>query len=797
VRAIIVLLTLVVSAAAAAESISSVDVTSLDAIGGDGAQTRVVAIGDRPVVLQPGVVRVYGGDRGRWIDSPWPEGLGSELPAVISDGHQTFALSGDRVVQLQLNGDAPVLRTLPSLPVALSSAVGVPVDGSLYIAGVDVSGESRFLQLSPVSEAGQWSLPAVWPDGGVPTSLVARIGALYVTVRHEGAAVDRLLRWSSKTGWEDRGSTPGAVVAGSGHAIGQAHILYLLHDADGRSRLETFHTISRAWAPLPYRKDGRVDSVAPLGNGVLTASAADGRIAFESAQVVSSKRGLTGIDWTIIVVYLGSMIGVGVYWYLRDRQGTASEFFLGSRAIPFWAAGVSLYATNTSSISYIAIPAKAFETDWQYMMNKLITILGLMFVAVWIVPLLRRLDLVSVFNYLEIRFHPAIRMIGSALCMAFHVGGRMSVVLFLPALAIATITGIDVVVSILIMGVCTIVYTAMGGMRAVVWTDFVQVIVLMGGALFAIFFIFHALGSEAIFQTAEAFDKTKLVNFSFDLTQPTVWGFLFLILFDVVLTFPKDQVLMQRTLATDSPKAAGRSIWMFAAIMLPGGLIFYGIGTVLFAYYRANPERLDPLLPIDATFPLFISAELPAGLTGLIIAGIFAAAMGTLSGTINSIATLLSVDFYAKLKRSPTEQQTKRFAEWMTVVIGLVGIGLALLLSRLDIHSLLDLAIEMAGLLGGGFAGAYTLGMFTRRANSAGVSIGVATAMIVTLAAWWNSLVHPYFYLGISIGTCIVVGYLASLFFPAPTRSLAGLTIFKDHAPVISEGSAHRSTLSS
>ena len=247
---------------------------------------------------------------------------------------------------------------------------------------------------------------------------------------------------------------------------------------------------------------------------------------------------------------------------------------------------------------------------------------------------------------------------------------------------------------------------------------------------------------------------------------------------------------MQRTLATKSDKAAGRSIWIFAAIMLPGGLIFYGIGTVLFAYYKAHPERLDPLLPIDATFPLFIAAELPAGLTGLIIAGIFAAAMGTLSGTINSIATLLSVDFYEKLARSPTQQQSKRFAEWMTVVVGLIGIGLALLLSRYDIHSLLDLTIELAGLLGGGFAGAYTLGMFTRRANSAGVSIGVATAVVVTVAAWWNDLVHPYFYLGISIFVCIVVGYVASLFFPAPTRSLAGLTVYKDAESNSTTGSA-------
>ena len=779
-RAILALVALALSATAAAKSISSVDVTALPALDSAGTPTSVIAIDDRPVVLQPGVAHVLDADRQSWNEIRRPDGLSDAPTGIVTDGRQTFVLDGAKVAQLKFNSDGLTLHALPGLPTSLTSAVGALTADTLYVAGLDASGAPHLLQLPLTSEVQEWSPLAAWPGGGAPTSIVSRIGSLYLTLRSEGDPADRLLRWSPQKGWQDRGTAPGVIVAGSAHAVGQAHILYLVRDATGASRLETFHTISSAWAEVPYRRSGSVDGVTAIGNGVLMTSAAGGRVNVENAQLVSSKRGLSGISWTIVILYLGAMIGVGVYWYLRDRQGTSSEFFLGSRAIPFWAAGVSLYATNTSSISYIAIPAKAFETDWQYMMNKLITILGLMFVAVWIVPLLRRLDLVSVFNYLEMRFHPAIRMIGSALCMAMHVGGRMSVVLFLPALAIATITGIDVVYSILLMGVCTIVYTAMGGMRAVVWTDFVQVIVLMGGALFAIGFVFHSLGSSTIYETATAFDKTRLLNFSFDLTQPTIWGFLFLILFDVVLTFPKDQVLMQRTLATDSPKAAGRSIWMFAAIMLPGGLIFYGIGTVLFAYYKAHPERLDPLLPIDATFPLFISAELPAGLTGLIIAGIFAAAMGTLSGTINSVATLLSVDFYQKLARDPTEHRTKRFAEWMTVVVGMVGIGLALLLSRLDIHSLLDLTIEMAGLLGGGFAGAYTLGMFTRRANSAGVSIGVATAVIVTLAAWWYQLVHPYFYLGISIFVCILVGYVASLFFPPPTRSLAGLTIYKD-----------------
>jgi SSS family transporter len=505
-------------------------------------------------------------------------------------------------------------------------------------------------------------------------------------------------------------------------------------------------------------------------------------LAFGYAEIESGKLLLKWLDWVVIVVYLAAMIGIGMYFYLRDKHNSTSEFFVGGRSIPFWAAGVSLYAANTSSISFIAIPAKAFETNWTYMTNNLIAVCGLVFVAIFIVPLLRRLDLMSVFSYLETRFHPAIRMLASALCIAMQLGSRMSVILFLPALAIATITGIDVTWSILLMGGFTIIYTALGGMKAVIWTDFVQVIVKMGGAIFAIgFIIWHLHGGFGEFlTTALAEHKTKLFDFSFDLTRATVWGFLFLVVFDVVLTFPKDQVLMQRVLSTKSDKEAGRSIWAFAAIMIPGGFVFYTIGTALFVFYKTHPERMNPLLPIDATFPLFIAAELPSGVTGLIIAGIFAAAMATLSGIMNSVATLASVDFYEKLVKNPDPRKSVRFAELMTVAAGLVGIGIALLLSRFDIHSLFDVSIELAGLLGGGFAGAYTLGMFTRRANSQGVAIGIASSMLLTLAIWSLKIVHPYFYLAISIMLCIVIGYLASLLFPAPTRSLVGLTIYRD-----------------
>uniref|UniRef100_UPI00097C853D sodium:solute symporter n=1 Tax=Pelomonas sp. KK5 TaxID=1855730 RepID=UPI00097C853D len=619
-----------------------------------------------------------------------------------------------------------------------------------------------------------WKPLPPWPGGGRPVALVAQTGALFLAT-DDG----RLLRWSAAKGWSGQGALPGPVQAL--RPLGQAHVLALIGGSP--VRLMTFQTITGAWATLPTSTGATPPSdahdIVPYGNGFLWLTATK---ALGGAEVQAGQQLLKWLDWVVIVVYVATMLGMGAYFYLREKRNSTSDFFVGGRSIPFWAAGVSLYAANTSSISYIAIPAKAFETNWQYLTNNMVAVLGLMFVAVWIVPLLRRLDLMSVFSYLEKRFHPAIRMMSSGLCILVQLGSRMSVILYLPSLAIATITGIPVTWSIVLMGGLTIAYTALGGMKAVVWTDVVQLVVKMGGALFAIGFMIWKLkgGFGEFMDVARTYDKTKMFDFSFDLTKATVWGFVFLVLFDVVLTFPKDQVLMQRTLSTKNDREAGRSIWAFAAIMIPGGFVFYTIGTALFTFYKANPERMNPLLTIDATFPMFIAAELPMGVTGLIIAGIFAAAMATLSSIMNSVATLASVDFYEKIVTNKDQKKSVFFAELMTVLAGLIGIAFALVLSRFDIHSLFDVSIELAGLLGGGFAGAYTLGMFTRRANTAGVVIGVASSITLTTIAWSMKLVHPYFYLAISILLCIVIGYAASWLFPPPKQSLEGLTIYRD-----------------
>jgi SSS family solute:Na+ symporter len=260
-------------------------------------------------------------------------------------------------------------------------------------------------------------------------------------------------------GRELKPAPAGNVLDGAVRATGQAHVLYLLRPAGRRQRRSCGPTTPSP-DPGPPRQPGagrrgsrhRQRSASGWANGLLWARATRRLTAAQHlayTELVTGKRLLKTLDWFVIVVYLAGMLGIGWYCYVREKRNSTADFFVGGRSIPFWAAGISLYAANTSSISYIAIPAKAFETNWQYMTNNLIAVIALTFVAVAIVPLLRRLNLMSVFQYLEIRFHPAIRMLASLICILVQIGSRMSVILLLPSLAIATITGIDVTWSIL------------------------------------------------------------------------------------------------------------------------------------------------------------------------------------------------------------------------------------------------------------------------------------------------------------------------------------------------------------
>jgi len=755
-------------------------------------QGRVPAGADGHLVVIDGIPLVLTQHQG-WMQKEgagWPalawEHEGT-FAGTFGDGRTAFAYYSDdpagrvqRLNQFTLTQGRVTSRPLPPLPKPLRAVHGAVKEDRVFVHGLDEAGEPQLFALTSKDGVTTWRTDAgCGTAAGKIEALVAQQDSLYAVVTPGDGSGQRLLRWSPTQTWTEVSRLPGPLVSGAARATGQAHLLFIVGER-GSQRLVTFYTITQVWAELGQQATADIHASAAWGNGFLLAQNSGQDLSLSLVELVPTKQLLRPLDWIMIVLYLAIIAGIGVYCYRQERKQSTAEFFVGSRTIPFWAAGISLYATNSSSIGYIATTAKAFATNWQYLLGNLFGALGLVFVAIWIVPLLRRLELMSVFTYLDQRFHRSVRLTASAFCIVMHMGGRLSVILFLPSLAIATITGLNVIWSILIMGLVTIGYTALGGMRAVIWTDLAQVIVKVGGLVFAVGFIISKLdgGLGEFVATATADNKMKMFDWSFDLTKATVWCFIFLTLLETVLTFPKDQILMQRVFTTKSEKEAGRSVWVYAIIVLPASCLFYLIGTGLYVFYHTNPERMNPLLPVDATFPLFIAAELPVGVTGLMIAGLFSAAMGTSSSILNSVATMVSVDFYEKIAKNPSPAFSIRLAEWVTVLAGLIGIGLAILLSRMSINSFLDTSIELVGLFGGSFGGAYTLGMFTRRANWQGVMIGMIVSFIVTFAIWWAQLVHPFLYLAVSILVSIVVGYAASFLFPPPPESsIEGLTI--------------------
>ncbi|MSU25157.1 MAG: sodium:solute symporter [Opitutus sp.] len=720
-----------------------------------------------------------------WRELTWNPG--GKVLGVSGDGSAAFAFIGDStgescrlVVQISLANEQLSTRPLPLLPQPLHAVRGAVKGSRVFVHGTDSAGISRLFSLSINASVPAWSThPGFAVAAGNVEAIVAQQESLFAVVSPADGGGQRLYQWTDGLPWAEASRLPGQLVPGAARAVGQAHMFFVVGDHEAR-RVVTYYTITRVWAELGKTTFSGMHPGMAWGNGLLLAQAVDQHFKLSLIELVSNKLLLRPLDWVMIALYLALIAGIGVYCFRREKKQSTAEFFVGSRTIPFWAAGISLYATNSSSIGYIATTAKAFATNWQYLMGNILGALGLVFVAVWIVPVLRRLELMSVFTYLDQRFHKSVRLAASGFCILMHLSGRLSVILFLPSLAIATITGLNVIWSILIMGLVTIGYTALGGMRAVIWTDLAQVVVKVGGLIFAVGFIVSRLdgGVSEFVATATADDKMKMFDWSFDLTKATVWCFIFLTLLETVLTFPKDQILMQRVFTTKSAKEASRSVWVFAVMVIPASALFYFIGTGLYVFYHSHPERMNPLLPVDATFPLFIAAELPTGVTGLMIAGLFSAAMATSSSILNSVSTMVSVDFYEKISKKPDQNFSIRLAEWVTVLAGFIGMGLAILLSRFSINSFLDTSIELVGLFGGAFGGAYTLGMFTRRANWQGVLIGMVISFIVTFAVWWAKLVHPFLYLAISILISILVGYLASYFFPEPTEeSLAGLTI--------------------
>ncbi|MBR4756626.1 MAG: sodium:solute symporter, partial [Bacteroidales bacterium] len=432
---------------------------------------------------------------------------------------------------------------------------------------------------------------------------------------------------------------------------------YLFSQGDCLDRIYRYNIRLEKWEEVPLPDGIPLEvfkSAAPAGSSHIVLSGGEGGEDYLYHTITNTlvkaqdssveKKGFKPVDVVVMVLYFLALVLIG--FYFSKRQKSSDDYFKGGQRIPWWAAGLSLFATALSAITFMSIPAKSYATDWSYMLFNAGIVLVCPLIIFLFIPFFRKLNISTAYEYLEIRFNKATRLICSIAFIVYQIG-RMGVVLYLPSIAIHIVTGMNIFLCIGLMGIFSIIYTRMGGIEAVVWTDALQTIILLGGALFCVFHIIHSsgLGFSGAISTAAESGKFFMGSTKIDFTNASMWTVLIATVFTNITTYGTDQSMVQRYLSTPSEKAAKRSVLTNAVIVIPATLIFFTIGTLLFVFYKTHPAELSASMGnTDAIFPWYICSSLPAGLTGLLISGIFAAAMSTLSGSMNSAATAYVVD---------------------------------------------------------------------------------------------------------------------------------------------------------
>lgn len=489
---------------------------------------------------------------------------------------------------------------------------------------------------------------------------------------------------------------------------------------------------------------------------------------------------MSTLDIVIFIVFLSAIILFGASFYRKERS--SEEYSTGGGTLPAWAIGLSIFATFVSSISFLALPGAAFLSNWNSFVFSL-SIPVAMFMAIkFFIPLYRRVGSPSAYTFLENRFGPWAKNYVASFWLLTQVM-RVAVILYLLALPLYVILGWDMRIIIVITGISVMIFSTMGGIRAVVWTDAIQAIILIGGALLVLGYLMFSLpdGPAQYFSVGAQYNKFSLGDFGSSLTESTFWVVFIYGIFINLQNYGIDQNYIQRYMTARTEKEAISSAFGGGLLYIPVSLLFFMIGTGLFVYYHVFPD----LLPAefresgmsDSVFPYFIVHGLPPGVTGLLIASIFAAGMSTISTSLNSGATVIYNDFYKRYsKRELQEKDGVKVLYMATAGISILGMVISFLIIQAE--SALDIWWNLAGIFSGGMLGLFLLGYFSDKIENIPAMIGVATGLLVII---WMSLSPVYFtgamemfqyplhsYLTIVIGTLVIflTGFLLSLFIP-------------------------------
>ena len=485
--------------------------------------------------------------------------------------------------------------------------------------------------------------------------------------------------------------------------------------------------------------------------------------------------GFGPLDYVAVVVYLAFLVIIGIR--LAGKETTPEDFFKAGGRIPWWAAGLSIFGTQLSAITFMALPAKAYATDWTYLFGNLPILLVAPLIVFCFLPFYRKLNVTTAYEYLEQRFDVSVRLVASSFFIILQLA-RIGIVLLLPSLALSVVTGVDVTTCILVMGVLCIVYVTLGGIEAVIWTDVLQVFVLLGGAVYVVASIAGEVGGFSSFiDQAQAAEKLNYLDLRWDFSEPTLWTLLLGGLAASLISYGSDQTVVQRYLTTKDEKTSARSIWTNAFLTIPATLLFFLVGAALFVFFANHPEVLDPHLSTsDAILPFYVVAELPEGIAGLVIAGVFAAAMSSLDSSMNSVSAAVTTDFHGRFRPSSTSAEKLRVARVATVVVGVAGTSLALFLAGTEIKSLWDQFVDFLGLFGGGLGGLFLLAIFADKAHAKGTLTGLAVSAVVVFSLKTWHPVHPWFYAFAGVASCFLAGIISSYLLPGDAQSPKGLT---------------------
>jgi SSS family solute:Na+ symporter len=495
----------------------------------------------------------------------------------------------------------------------------------------------------------------------------------------------------------------------------------------------------------------------------------------------------TILDWIVLAAYFAATMSIG--FYFRRKSRSTEGFTAAGRSLPGWVCGLSIFATYLSSISYLALPGKSFAENWNPFVFSLSIPIAAWIAVRWFLPYYRAGGEVSAYALLEHRFGVWARLYASVFYLLTQIA-RMGVVMYLMALPLAVIFGWDIRLIIFFTGVSVTVYSFVGGIIAVIWADAIQALVLMAGAVICLAVMLFGVegGPVQVFSAAAAAGKFSLGELGAGVDQGRLWfdagsaTFLVVLLYGLFLNlqnFGIDQSYIQRYIASRSDREARKSLWLGAILYVPVSAVFFLIGTTLFVYYHAERhegelpevrqlvarqrlmqrgvypeyEDADASVPTedyrralndeaagltdkdigDRVFPHFIAKHLPPGLTGLLIAAVFAAAMSTVSTSLNSSATLLMSDYYRRFFNPRASEKQCMFALYLsTVVWGILGTGMALILVKLT-ESALDIWWTLSGIFGGGMCGLFLLGMISRRAKNPAAVAGVVGGVLVIL----------------------------------------------------------------